>query len=85
MNPTEFADIVRPIISRFNGSVTSGLRSVKRNEDVGGKEESRHLYDTAKDVVLDNSDDNDAFIKECKRQGLWAQLSNDGAIHVQGG
>ena len=83
MTPAEFADIMRPIAMHYGASVTSGLRSRKHYEKVGGHPESRHLLDLAKDYILDNSDDNEAFMAECHRHGLKAIPSNNGAIHVQ--
>lgn len=82
MTANLFVVILRPIIFRFRGSVTSGLRSETRNKKVGGSPVSRHLYDLAKDIVLDNKKSNAAFIKECHRQGLVA-IDEGNHVHVQ--
>lgn len=97
MTPQEFHQILDPIIVRYDGSVTSARRSIARNASVGGSNNSRHLLDMAKDVVLDNPTETmmirengqdtvysmiDAFIKECRRQGLIA-IDYETYIHVQ--
>jgi hypothetical protein len=97
MTPQEFHQTVDPIIVRYEGSVTSGRRSIAHNARVGGSNNSRHLFDLAKDVVLDNPEETimitrsgksivysmkDAFIEECKRQGLVA-VDEGTHIHVQ--
>ena len=83
MTPTEFHNIVRPIAMLYGASVTSGLRSKKRNKMVGGKENSRHLLDLAADYAIDNLDDKKDFMEECERQGLVAIASNNNAVHIQ--
>lgn len=93
MTPQEFHQILDPIIVRYDGSVTSGRRSVTHNAKVGGSNNSRHLLDLAKDVILDNPKETimiknvvyslvDAFIRECERQGLKA-INEGSHIHVQ--
>lgn len=97
MSPQEFHNIVDPIIVRYEGSVTSGRRSVVHNAKVGGSNNSRHLFNLAVDVMLDNPTESimirmdgkdtvssmvDAFIRECERQGLKA-FDEGSHIHVQ--
>ena len=83
MSPSEFHNIVRPIAMRYGASVTSGLRSKKRNKMVGGKDNSRHLLDLAADYAIDNPADKKDFMEECERQGLVAIESNNNAVHIQ--
>jgi hypothetical protein len=93
MSPQEFHNLIDPIIVRYDGSVTSGRRSISHNARVGGSNNSRHLLNMAVDVVLDDPKDSimiknvvysmvEAFINECKRQGLIAINEGD-HIHVQ--
>lgn len=93
MSPQEFKNILHPIIFRYNGSATSGIRSAKRNAKVGGSLDSRHLQDMAEDVVLDTPNKlitikkrkiktSTAFKNECRRQGLIAVNEGD-HIHCQ--
>lgn len=84
MTKLAFLEIIDDIVSKFNGSVTSGRRSKKHNDDVGGHPNSRHLYGWAIDVVLDNPVDTLTFVAECERQGLKAINESD-HIHVQKG
>ena len=52
----EFDQLVRNICTIFGGSVTGGPRTEKRNRDVGGHENSRHLWKrdgSAADVMFD--------------------------------
>jgi hypothetical protein len=97
MSPQEFRNIVEAIIIRYDGSETSGRRSITHNAKVGGSNNSRHLFGLAVDVVLDNPEESimirigqkdtvysmvDAFIAECERQGLRA-FDEKTHIHVQ--
>ena len=49
---SDFWVIVNKGCDRFGGSVTSGKRSVARNEMVGGHPESRHLKGLAADITF---------------------------------
>lgn len=97
MTPQEFHQTLDPIIVRYDGSVTSARRSIVHNAKVGGSNNSRHLLDMAKDVVLDNPTETimirengedvvysmtDAFINECRRQRLIA-IDFETYVHVQ--
>ena len=83
MSPQEFIDTIKPIANMYGFSITSYYRSKKRNKAVGGNDNSRHRLWLAVDGSLDDPTDALDFINECKRQGLRALPSNDGAIHVQ--
>jgi len=97
MTPTEFHQTLDPIVVRYEGSITSARRSVVHNAMVGGSNNSRHIFNLACDVVLDNPEETimirvlgkdivyslkKAFILECQRQGLVAVDEGD-HIHVQ--
>jgi hypothetical protein len=97
MSPQEFHNLIDPIIVRYEGSVTSARRSITHNAKVGGSNNSRHIFNLAVDVILDNPKESimirtngtdivysmvDAFIAECERQGLKA-FDEKTHIHVQ--
>lgn len=67
---------------RYNFSITSGLRSKKRNADLKGHENSRHLLGLAVDVVLDDDEDEEFFLGDVRRLGLRYK-KGDTYIHVQ--
>ena len=66
----------------FPFSVTSWIRSAKRNKEVGGLATSYHLLGLAVDVVLDNPADKARFIKEAKRLGFDAIDEGD-HVHLE--
>lgn len=77
-----FEDKIRCLALFFPLSVTSWLRSAKRNAQVGGVGDSRHLLGLAVDVVLDDAGNRDFFTNEAKRLGL--QVIDEGDhLHVQ--
>jgi uncharacterized protein YcbK (DUF882 family) len=84
MTVEEFVSIIQPIIHVHNGSVTSWIRSVKHNAEVGGAVNSRHILGLAVDVVLDEmtEDKKAAFMKDCRRYSL-VPLDEGDHIHVQ--
>ena len=63
-------------------SVTSWIRSQKRNKEVGGIAASYHLLGLAVDVVLDNPADNARFISAAKQIGLDAIDEGD-HVHLE--
>lgn len=84
MTHADFHQIKRTLCLRFGGSETSGMRSLERNQAVGGADESRHLYDEASDIVLDNWGLWRAFAKEAKRRGLGVVVNHTKHyIHIQ--
>ena len=66
----------------FEGSVTSGRRTQKRNKLVGGVEHSLHLVGLAADIVLDEPSKHGELLEACGRLGLRAIDEGD-HIHVQ--
>lgn len=66
----------------FAVSETSGRRTQKRNSQVGGGDQSRHLCGMARDLVPDDWTEAPAIIKAAKKLGLDAVLEND-HIHIE--
>lgn len=84
MTYERFHQIKKDLCLQFGGSVISGMRSLQRNKSVGGHAESRHLWDEAADIVLDDWALAPALAKEAKRRGLFAKVSNPKqSIHIQ--
>jgi hypothetical protein len=54
MSRTAFWIAVQVMLSRYKGSETSGARTPKHNEEVGGKPDSPHLVGLGQDVVWDD-------------------------------
>lgn len=67
--------------AQFGFSVTSWWRTVKRNQEVGGVPNSKHLSGLAIDLVLDNPSDNQAFIQAAQGLGLFV-LDEGDHIHI---
>ena len=85
MNIMEFKLAVVTLGQRHRFSETSGLRTAKRNKQVGGNPNSRHLLGMAVDVVLDENHKGprEALITDARRMGLVAVYEGD-HIHLQG-
>jgi len=77
-----FDERFRALTAAFPCTVTSGKRSAARNSNVGGVNNSLHLVDLARDVVLDNLGDVTDFTQLAKRLGMWTLVESD-HIHVQ--
>lgn len=70
----EFVDNIQILRSIYPMSCTSWFRSIKRNKEVGGLDNSFHRMGLAIDVVMDK-DFNfvvTQFITDCSRLGLQA-------------
>ena len=85
MNILEFKLAVVTLGLRHRFSETSGLRTKRRNQKVGGDSNSRHLLGMAVDVVLDSNSKGprEALITDARRMGLVAVYEGD-HIHLQG-
>jgi uncharacterized protein YcbK (DUF882 family) len=70
MKRERFWDLVCSLCDEFDGSITSGLRSERRNANVGGAKNSRHLRGFAADVVLDDWSKKAQFTKTARELGL---------------
>ena len=77
-----FGNLIALVLLYSNGSVVSGLRSVKHNREVGGHENSLHLVGLAVDVVFDTEDDVVVGIRMAERLGLLA-IVEQGHVHIQ--
>ena len=67
-------------------SHTSGKRSEKHNEEVGGSPESKHLISMADDYAMDvapSPDERSMALAYAIDLGLWA-LYHKGHLHMQG-
>lgn len=82
MTPTEFHQTIMDLAARYDFSETSGHRTAKRNASVKGDANSRHLTFRARDVVLDDWKEKEAFIADARREGLVAVFETD-HIHLQ--
>lgn len=69
------------LAEEFNFSVTSWLRSTKRNKAVGGVENSLHLKAEAVDIVLDDVTDSPEFLDRCAELNLMV-LDEGNHLHV---
>lgn len=73
---------IRMLAITFDFSVTSWMRSRKRNAAVGGVTDSRHLVGLAVDVVLDDPATRDHFTDMATQ--LRLQVIDEGDhLHVQ--
>lgn len=70
MKREHFWNLVCSLCDEFDGSVTSGYRTSRRNYNVGGAANSRHLKGFAADVVLDDWTKKAAFVKTAQGLGL---------------
>jgi len=77
-----FEDKIRCLAMLFRFSVTSWIRSRKRNDDVGGVADSRHLIGLAVDVVLDDGMQRGEFIVHADMLNLDVIIEGD-HLHVQ--
>jgi hypothetical protein len=77
-----FEDKIRCLGLLFDFSITSWIRSKKRNAQIGGVIDSRHLLGLAVDCVLDDGMEKPEFIKHCVNLGLQPIEEGD-HIHVQ--
>lgn len=82
MTLTEFLAWIILLCRRHNASVTSWIRSPKRNAIVGGLPESRHLDGCAVDVVPDNPASYPAIAAEARAAGLDV-LVHKGHAHIE--
>lgn len=83
----EFMERVRCLCAWYNGSVTSGIRSTKRNKKVGGVDKSYHRLERggmAVDIVLDsmNVANRTEFVVASRCLGFRA-LDEGDHIHLQ--
>lgn len=84
MTAGKFFEIVIELCLLHHGSITSGIRTVKRNLIVGGTKHSHHLSGFALDVVLDDWIDKRPFIDAAKKAGLVVidEVADKNHLHV---
>lgn len=80
----EFWEKAVLLCKEFDGSMTSGVRSEKRNAQVGGAGLSWHVTGLACDVVLDDPAKKAAFIQRGKMYGFPYILDEGDHVHLQG-
>lgn len=77
-----FIDKVLVLAIKHRFSVTSWIRTNKRNMEVKGDTKSFHLLGLAVDGVLDNPIDLPVLIKDAKRLGLEV-IPGQGFFHLE--
>ena len=84
MTVTEFAQAVMSYCSSTHGSVTSWVRTPRRNREVGGVASSYHLLGLAVDIVYDNDKPVDDSVRKqlATRSGLLL-IVEDTHDHLQ--
>ena len=82
MQLPDFCAHVRALCTAHGGSVTSWIRSTRRNRQAGGVATSYHLDGLAVDLVLDDHSKTAALIAAAKARGLRAIDEGD-HVHVQ--
>ncbi len=86
MNSTKFWHFVEALCRMYSCSITSSIRTEKRNEAVGGAPRSRHMlkYGYAADLVPDDPEWLDEIVDSAYRLGFdYAYISDKGHVHVQ--
>ena len=78
----QFWERINALCGAYDGSVTSGWRSAKRNHDVGGVQTSFHRVGLGADVTLDSIINKGPFMQHADRLGLVA-LDEGDHIHLQ--
>ena len=83
LDQTEFCNKALLLCMKYSASVTSWVRTPKRNAAVGGHPKSAHQLALGMDLVPDDLEDLSSMQKDAKRLGLWA-LSESNHLHIQG-
>ena len=85
-----FLGFVWKLCLTHRGSVTGGCRTVKRNSEVGGHDESRHLFGAgwgcAVDIMFDSRTGREQACDVIMREGYRYYIGSDYApeqLHVQ--
>jgi uncharacterized protein YcbK (DUF882 family) len=80
----KFIERVVTLLEIYPGSVTSWIRSHKRNREVGGSKASWHLAGLAVDIVLDEMEESNriSMVQRARRIGLDA-IDEIDHIHLE--
>ncbi len=79
---SRFNDLIDEICGVCGGSTTSGKRSVKHNDEVGGVENSLHLIGLAVDMIFDDQEGKELAHKLAERADLLVIDEGD-HLHIQ--
>jgi len=84
MTIENFQREIKFILGKFNGSETSGHRTLDHNRHVGGAKDSQHLGWKAVDIVLDDWKDKDDAIFAAKVAGLFVldEVATKNHLHL---
>ena len=82
-----FMELMLDIAELYDCSMTSGMRTARRNDSIGGDPESKHIVNDdepgwAQDLVPDRAEDYPLVVAEAERHGLGAVDEGD-HVHVQ--
>ena len=82
----EFVMLVDDICQIFDGSISGGARTEKRNADVGGNVNSRHLWKrngAAVDVMFDTTSGYVGAVKAARKCGLKViEYADERRLHL---
>ncbi len=84
MTRADFNDHIFSLCAKHNCSQTSGYRTSKRNEAVGGSPNSLHLLGLGVDIVPDvnHKSVKEAILRDARRLGLFG-LDEGDHVHLQ--
>ena len=82
MGLSEFMYVIAAICLRWQCSVTSWIRSDKRNKEKGGLPDSLHRWGLAVDIVPDDWDNLQWILSDVREAGLHYLVEKD-HIHIQ--
>lgn len=82
LSRSEFYVSVLALCIAYNASMTSGFRTEKRNQIVGGDPKSKHLQGYGIDVIPDSPADAEALIEHAKSMGYDAVNEGD-HVHIE--
>lgn len=79
----EFCEIKRTLCILYDASETSGIRSPKRNRDVGGAKKSTHQpeFGFGSDLVPDDLANLRPMASTAEKLGVWALVEPD-HLHI---
>ena len=78
----DFVDAILTLNTQFDFSVTSWIRTSRRNREVGGNAESYHLCGLGIDCILDVPTSKESLIRRARKLGLDAVDEGD-HVHLE--